>query len=88
MVREVEEETGLLVTPNTIELIDSFHDKIEAPEFHGIRIIYRTTLVGGNLRNEECGTTDAAQWFSRQECADVTLVDIARQGLKIAFSTE
>jgi len=43
-------------------------------------------LVGGDLRDEVGGTTDAARWFSRAELDDVRLVEIARFGVDLAFA--
>jgi len=85
MVREVKEETGIIVTPKSIAAIDSFHDRKSVPEFHGIRVIYHTKVIGGVLENEENGTTDLACWFTQKEIANETLVDIALQGVEIAF---
>ena len=85
MVREVEEETGILVSPRSIATVDSLHDKSSEPEFHGIRIIYNTEITGGTLRNEISGTTDKASWFTEDNLSKHTLVDIARLGAEIIF---
>lgn len=85
MVREVHEETGLVVSARSIVGIDSLHDKQSDPEFHGVRVVYSTTIVRGRLENEKSGTTDLAQWFLQQELANETLVDIAQIGVGFAF---
>jgi len=85
MVREVHEETGLVVSAGPIFGIDSLHDKKSDPEFHGVRVVYSTTIVRGKLENEKSGTTDLAQWFSQHELANETLVDIAQFGVGFVF---
>lgn len=85
MVREVREETGLIVRPLETAGIDSFYAKEGEREFHGIRIIYRTELLGGVLRYEVDGTTDLCAWWSLEEAKQLPLVDLASVGLEIAF---
>jgi len=85
MVREVHEETGLVVSAGPILGIDSLHDKQSDPELHGVRVVYSTTIVRGKLKNEKGGTTDLAQWFLQKELANETLVDIAQFGVRFAF---
>jgi len=88
MVREVQEETGMLVSPQTILAINSLHDRQSVPEIHGIRIIYCAIVVGGELTNEKAGTTDLARWFSQKQTRKQSLVDIAQQGVELALETE
>ena len=85
VIREIKEETGLHVRVGDIATIDSIHDDSGTRDFHGIRIIYRTIYMGGELRNEVAGTTDACQWFSLEEIQSLTLVDIATLGVKLVF---
>ncbi|MDC0434777.1 NUDIX hydrolase [bacterium] len=85
MVREVKEETGLVVSAGTILGIDSLHDKQTDQEIHGVRVVYSALIVRGKLKNENSGTTDLAQWFSQQELVNETLVDIAQFGVGFAF---
>ncbi len=85
MVREVREETGLIVRPLETAGIDSFYAKEGEREFHGIRIIYRTELLGGVLRYEVDGTTDLCAWWSLEEAKQLPLVDLVSVGLEIAF---
>ena len=85
MVREVKEETGLVVLAGTILGIDSLHDKQTDQEIHGVRVVYSALIVRGKLENENSGTTDLAQWFSQQELVNETLVDIAQFGVGFAF---
>lgn len=85
MVREVYEETGLAVHPLGIAGIDSFYVEDADGAFHGIRIIYRSELVGGSLRHEVDGTTDLCAWWSLEEAQRLPLVDLVTVGLGLAF---
>ena len=85
MVREVREETGLIVRPLEIAGIDSFYVKETEREFHGIRIIYHTEIVGGALRYEVNGTTDLCAWWSLEEARRLPFVDLVSAGLELAF---
>ena len=44
MVREVEEETGLIVVPKDVATIDSLYADDPHEEFHGVRILYHLIL--------------------------------------------
>ncbi|MEM9215923.1 MAG: NUDIX domain-containing protein [Cyanobacteria bacterium P01_F01_bin.150] len=85
MVREVEEETGLIVVPQTVATIHSLYADDPHEEFHGIRILYHTHIAGGTLRDEVNGTTDQCRWFTQSELASVELVDLAQIGSQIIF---
>ena len=88
MVREVHEETGLIVRPLAITGIDSFYVREAEREFHGIRIIYRTEVVGGALRYEVDGTTDLCAWWSLEEARGLPIVNLVSAGLELAFPQE
>jgi ADP-ribose pyrophosphatase YjhB (NUDIX family) len=89
VVRELEEETGLV---GEIESVAGVFSHVyrqsraaEGSDLHFLGILYHVRLVGGDLRDEVDGTTDAARWFSRAELDDVRLVEIARFGVELAF---
>jgi 8-oxo-dGTP diphosphatase len=90
VIRELEEETGL--RGEIVELGGIFshvyhHSRAaNGADLHFLGILYHCRLVGGALRDEVDGTTDAARWFSRDEVADVRLVEIARHGVGLAFA--
>ena len=84
MIREVKEETGLIVEASTLADIDSIIVEVSGITYHSIRIIYRTKIIGGRLRNEVDGTTDLCQWWHRDHIPDA--VDLAKVGVKLAFS--
>lgn len=85
-VREIMEETGVNVEIATVANVNSIHDDSGEQNFHGIRIIYHTNYLGGDLRNEVNGTTDFCKWFSRDEISLLPLVDIAELGVNIVFN--
>ena len=87
MIREVNEETGLVVRSLGLAGIDSFLRKSEEHDFQGIRIIYHTELIGGTLINEVDGSTDLCAWWSVEEAKKLPLVDLTEIGLDLAFST-
>lgn len=88
MVREVYEETGLIVRALGIAGIDSFFQKDENHDFHGIRIVYFVEVVGGALTNEVDGSTDLCAWCSIEEARELPLVELAEIGLDLARVAE
>jgi len=85
--REVEEETGYLVSVGQLLGVDSHVIPAaeraigRATDLHALRIVYRAEVVGGELRHEVAGSTDQAGWFSPAEVDRldrVPLVDIGR----------
>jgi 8-oxo-dGTP diphosphatase len=85
--REIREETGYRAAVDELLGIHSrvipASDRISsdaAGPLHTLRIVYRAHVTGGDLRNEEDGSTDEARWFTRDEARaipTVKLVDIA-----------
>lgn len=67
--REAKEETGLRI--ETGELLGT-HSRVAQPSdvsatgasTHLLRIVYRSTVLGGKLRNERNGSSNNARWFS------------------------
>jgi 8-oxo-dGTP diphosphatase len=88
-VREIEEETGYtgvlegllgidsIVVPTSRRLSDS-----QVP-MHGIRIVYRASVVAGELRNELYGSTDEAAWFPLDEVQGLERVELVDIGLRM-----
>jgi 8-oxo-dGTP diphosphatase len=88
-IRELEEETGLV---GEIEGIAGIFSHLyersrwaRGADLHFLGVVYRMRVVGGDLRDEVDGTTDAAAWFSRDEIADLRLVYLAKFGAGLAF---
>ena len=87
MVREVEEETGLIVTPTTVATVHSFYEEGQHEDFHGIWVIYHTRLLGGTLQDEVMGTTDQCAWWPQAKLETIGLVNLAKLGIELAFQT-
>lgn len=85
MIREVEEEAGLLVKALSLNHIDSLVDCSGETDFHAIRIIYNVECFSGILRDEKTGTTDQASWFTKEEIAQLKLVDLAEVGVGLVY---
>jgi len=89
-IRELEEETGLVGEVVELAEVDSWASRFVNPEdgidtdFHGIRIIYRVRVLGGDLRVEVGGSSDACAWVTRAELDAVPLVELARTGARLA----
>jgi 8-oxo-dGTP diphosphatase len=75
-VREIQEETGLAT--RIVAVRDVVSDVLRLDSvgvlLHHDRIIYDVALVGGTLRDETEGTTDAARWVSTDEVANLPLM--------------
>jgi len=66
LVREVWEETGLMVEPvELVELIDSIHRDGERVRFHFVIADYLCRVQGGALR--AASDADEARWVERSE---------------------
>jgi ADP-ribose pyrophosphatase YjhB (NUDIX family) len=66
--RELAEETGLEGRIDDLAFVDSIaglgsaeHDRVP---WHGVRIVYLATIVGGTLRDEVDESSDRAEWAS------------------------
>ncbi len=87
MVREVMEETGLSVTAGNVITVDSMRVDSEDHDYHGIRIIYATTFLHGELKFEKNGTTDFCQWVRQDEITSLPLVELAKTGVDLLFDS-
>ena len=89
VVREVREETGFDVV---VDELLGIHSRViparqriapgAAGPLHSLRIVYRASVVDGELRDEVGGSTDRAAWFALDAVEDlhrVQLVDLARE---------
>jgi 8-oxo-dGTP diphosphatase len=91
-IRELAEETGL--TGRIVELlaVDSIQRVVrddpradEDIEYHSVRIVYRTEITGGQLRDETDESTDRAAWCARDDVDAMPLVELGRLGIELAF---
>jgi ADP-ribose pyrophosphatase YjhB (NUDIX family) len=84
-VRELEEETGLVGRVTQLLGIDSQvyppHPDRALP-LHAVRVIYRAEPVLAELRHEIGGSTDRAEWFTRDQVATIPVVDLVERALE------
>lgn len=82
-VRETREETGLDVALDGLLGVDSrFFPAMSPPgmpraDYHGVRIVWRARVTGGELRDEVGGTTDRAAWVPLADARERALVELA-----------
>ena len=90
VIRELAEETGLAGEIDDVAAIFSHVYRqswaADGLDLHFLGVLYHVRIVGGELRDEVGGTTDAARWFRRDELAAIRLVEIARFGVELAFA--
>jgi 8-oxo-dGTP diphosphatase len=82
VLRELTEETGLVGRVESLAFVDSrTHGAMREAgraygPWHGIRIVYRVAIVGGELRDEVDESTDAAKWIPLAEARAYPIVDL------------
>lgn len=84
-IRELGEETGqdgqvirlVEVSDNLLKL------KSRPGTVHAIRIVYEVRVSGGQLREEQEGTTDACSWLTLEEAERLNLNDLARRAIDL-----
>ena len=89
-LRELTEETGLTGEVGELLEVDSWHSVFtdrdgEEIDWHGIRVLYRCRIIGGELRDEPDGSTDTCAWFARSELPSDRLVDIAELAVRLVL---
>lgn len=83
--REIFEETGYEASVDRLLGIDTMVVPTSkrhsgAAPLYAMRVVYRASVVGGDLRNEVDGSSDEARWFDLDEVPRlkrVSLLDIA-----------
>ena len=83
--REIFEETGYEASVDRLLGIDTMvvpaaKRHTGAAPLYAMRVVYRASVVGGQLRNEVGGSSDEAKWFPLAEVPQlkrVSLLDIA-----------
>ena len=90
-LRELTEETGLHGEIVDLATVSSWAGRFVNPadglltDLHGIRVVYRCRIVGGELRDEVGGSSDTCAWVRRDELAALPLVELAEVGIGLAF---
>jgi 8-oxo-dGTP diphosphatase len=90
VAREVHEETGYTVSVGALIGIESQviagERRVPGPgrTIQMLRILYRCTVVAGELRAERQGSTDDVGWFALDEIADLQHVQLVDDGLRMA----
>ena len=89
VVRELEEETGLQGERGRVLGIYSKTwlrgPERQRPPFQHVGIVYAFSAFTGTIRAEVDGTTDACEWFTREDLAAIQLVDLAAFGVALAW---
>jgi ADP-ribose pyrophosphatase YjhB (NUDIX family) len=83
--REILEETGYEASVDRLLGIDTMvvptsKRHTGAAPLYAMRVVYRASVTGGELRNEVDGSSDEARWFDLEEVPNlkrVSLLDIA-----------
>ncbi|MGC5615965.1 NUDIX hydrolase [Georgenia sp. Z1491] len=91
-VREAREETGYEVELGRVLGVSSIvvpgAERLAAGRegipLQGIRIVYAARIVGGTLRHEAEGTTDAAEWVRLDRVVDLDRVELVDEALVLA----
>ena len=97
-LRELHEETGLIGRIVELLAVDSLRRTLHAKEgdragfasgtevdYHSVRVIYRTEIISGHLRDETDESTDMAAWFTHEDALSLPLVEVGRVGVELAF---
>jgi ADP-ribose pyrophosphatase YjhB (NUDIX family) len=88
-LRELTEETGLAGEIVDLAEVDSWSGHLDDPrdgsalDFHAIRILYRVNVIGGELRVEVDGSSDACAWVAAGDLESLPLVELARTGARL-----
>lgn len=86
--REIFEETGYEASVDRLLGIDTMvipasKRHTGAAPLYAMRVIYRASVVGGELRNEVGGSSDEARWFSLDEVPGLKRVGLLDIGLRL-----
>ena len=83
MVREVREETGLVVRSRGVAAVDSLLIPDGNSATHNVRIIYFTEVTGGALSHEVDGSTDLCKWHNVSTAQSLPIVGLVESGLSL-----
>jgi ADP-ribose pyrophosphatase YjhB (NUDIX family) len=89
VIRELQEETGLTGAVEDLEGVFSHVYRrsraADGADLHFLGILYRVRVTGGSLSDEADGTTDMAAWHSRDDLANLRIVEVTRAGIELAY---
>jgi ADP-ribose pyrophosphatase YjhB (NUDIX family) len=90
VLRELEEETGLTASEfdGVVAIYsDTRHRSAGRPRdsVHMVGIVYRLGGLGGELRPEADGSTDACAWFTREEVRELPLTPLGEFAIPLAW---
>jgi ADP-ribose pyrophosphatase YjhB (NUDIX family) len=74
MIREVAEETGLIIRPGPLALVNEFHDPPSG--FHQVDLFFRAEITGGRLdpgHADPEGVVSERRFFAREELASLRI---------------
>jgi ADP-ribose pyrophosphatase YjhB (NUDIX family) len=87
LLREFREETGLEIEdPILLDVASDIRRRPNGDRIHTVRVLYRVSLAGGELRHEALGTTDQAQWYDVRALEDVNVADYALAAIHSALA--
>jgi 8-oxo-dGTP diphosphatase len=88
LVREVEEESGLVVEIGRfLDVISDVRTLPDGTSLHTVRLVYQVDSWQGRLRPEHNGTTDAVAWFTLDEVRQLPLALYVQTVVKRHLST-
>lgn len=86
LLREFHEETGLTIKdPVLLDVASDVRRRPNGDRIHTVRVLYTTSLDGGELRDEATGTTDQAQWFAVKDLDQVNVAEYATRAIHAAL---
>ena len=87
LLREFREETGLEIEdPILLDVASDIRRRPNGDRIHTVRVLYRVSLAGGELRHEALGTTDQARWYDVRALEDVNVADYALAAIHSALA--
>ncbi len=81
MIREVLEETGMIVEPGKLLGIHSYTKHNPEDDFQCIQIVYSTVMLGGALKKELNGSTDDCAWIQMDAIGKMSIVPLVAETL-------
>lgn len=92
LLREVEEETGLVdleLGPVAAVYSHTYYPtkKNPLPPLHHIGLVYKLNPFSYQLRNEQNGSTDLCKWLTESEARSLPLTPLGKFGVELAWGS-